>query len=94
LKIVGVTIVALVSGMLWGAEGKWVTDWPNLLELGHIVKSVKLERAVEGEKGKSYSVNVETKTVSSGELQKNVAMNRPGPDGPDGAEGYIGAFIF
>jgi hypothetical protein len=85
-KIVAVMIAVLVTGVLLGAEeGKWVTDWPNLSEIGHIVKSIKLEGAVEDKKGKTYSVNVETKTMSSGELQKNAGMkyyglNRRGPD--------------
>jgi hypothetical protein len=39
-KIVAVMIAVLVTGVLLGAEeGKWVTDWPNLSEIGHIVKS-------------------------------------------------------
>ena len=85
-KIIALMLAALASGALLGAEeGRWVTDWPDLSEIGHIVKSVKLEGAIGGRKGQSYSVNVETKTVSSGELQKNVGikhygLNRRGAD--------------
>jgi hypothetical protein len=51
-KIGAVMLAALLSGAVSGAEDKglWVTDWPNLSEIGHIVKSVKLEGAVESRK--------------------------------------------
>jgi len=76
-KMVGVLLAALMSAAAPAAEekGLWVTDWPNLSEVSHMVRSVKLEGAVEGgRKGQSYSVDVETRTVSSGELEKNAGV--------------------
>ena len=72
----GVILAALVSAAVLRAEeeGVWVTDWAHLSESAHIVQSVKVEGVVEGTKGQSYSLNVETRTVSSGELKKNAAV--------------------
>jgi hypothetical protein len=81
-KMAGVILAALVSAAALRAEekGVWVTDWANLSESAHIVKSAKVEGVVEGTKGQSYSLNVETRTVSSGELKKNATVKYYGPN--------------
>ena len=80
-------LATLVRGVIFGAggDGKWVTDWPNLSETGHMVTAARMEGVVEPGKNQSYQVNVATKIVSSGELKKSAevkyyGLNRRGPD--------------